>query len=146
MKYLISILLLLNPTLSLGGEQSGSLNAEIRALEAELQEDQREYKDRPNLTSLATAKEVSHYIKACMKKVVAPENMAASREAKEGTASKSLTIYPSGIIKNIGTVKSSGNHATDKAIHQTILNASPCQEFPETLNTAHCQSSMTGAM
>lgn len=133
MKYLISILLLLNPAFSLGGEPNEALDVEIREIEAEIQANEQKYKNRPNLESLAEVKEFSNYINSCLKEIAAPENMAATRDAREGTALISFSIYPSGIIKNIETVKSSGSYATDRAIHQAILNASPCQKFPAAL-------------
>lgn len=143
MKYLISIILLLIPTLSLGSGPSKDLDAEIREIEAEIQANQQKYKDRPNSGSLAKAQELSNYINSCMKEIEAPENMAAIRQAREGTALISFSIYPSGIIKNIKTVKSSGNHVTDRAINQAILNASPCPKFPATLQDGTREISTT---
>lgn len=132
MKYLISILLLINPVLSLGGESNEALGAEVLKLEAEIQANEQIYQNRPRLNSLGEAKELKSYIDSCLSEILAPENMTAASDARYGTALMRFSIYPSGAIKNIETVKSSGSYATDRAIHQIIIDASPCQKFPET--------------
>lgn len=137
MKYFISTLLLLSSTFSLGGESNETIDAEIREIEAEIQANEQKYNYGKNLKSLTEAtelkEELKNYINSCLEEITAAENMAVARDAREGTALMNFSITPSGTIKNIKVIKSSGNHATDQAIHQAILNASPCIKFPATL-------------
>ena len=143
MKYLISIILLINPVFSLGDESNDALGEEIRKLEAEIQANEQLYQNRPRVNSLGEDKELKNYINSCLNEIIAPENMTAVKEARDGTALIRFSIYPSGTIKNIETVKSSGSYATDRAIHKVIIDASPCQKFPETFKNSMRKISAT---
>lgn len=113
-----------------------ALSKEIQELEAEIQKDMHLYQNRPRMRPSDSLKNnnensIREYADDCYRKILNVANLKILKGAKEGAVAARFEIYPSGHVKNIKIIESSGNPATDETIRQAILLAAPFNEFSE---------------
>lgn len=136
-KFASSIFALLVSLPTYSAEIDEHHNIQIEEIEREIQSNQALY-TRPKIAHSVpqTAKHkdpINLYAEACLAKILKPDNLVTTGNAKNGSALVVFLVNQNGRIEDVSFIKSSQNNETDQVIRQTIQRTPSCGEFPAPL-------------